>query len=464
VAEIPGARRGKERWLEALLLCAVFALACWLRMLSAAQTVVEMPFRNDAREYVSYAYNTAHWQVYSREPNWLRGIDAAPAPDALRPPAYPYFLRLFLDGRPDDAFVRRVVIAQSFLGMLTVLIGYGVARRLLGWRAALAVALLLALCPQLVVYQSYRLSETLFTLWVGVLVWMLTVYAFAQGRAPRLTAAAMAGALLGASILTRPTLSYLPWALLGLALAVPAWRAHRGAAACALLACLCVTSPWSLRNLQVMGRASDPHLAIATLQGGSYPDFMYDGDPQSYDHPIDVDPRTPQISASMGSVLSEIARKFRSDPITYLRWYLIGKPVALLGWNEVAGWGWVFVYSVLASPFMTHPTVMALSAIMAGMHWPLVLCGLVGMLAVWRPRFAAARGAPATLGLRLISLIYAFVIAVHVAGTPLPRYAVPFRLLSYLLAVVFLAEAATALRQRVRAARAATSAPALRQD
>lgn len=437
------------RVVETLLLLCVLGIAGWLRFLSATETEVEVPIRNDAIEYVSYAYNLDTYGTYSKVPTWSQDNPQQPPPDAMRPPAYPEFLRLFLRGVPDDAFVSRVVDAQAWLGVGTVLLGFFAARRLFGWKPALAVALLLAVCPQFVIYESYLLTETLFTFIVTATTLVAVLALKSESRRSTLIYAALFGFLVGLSALARPTLQYLPPLLFLGALLVPRIGRYRQPALLAVLVFALTFAPWTIRNFEVTGHAADPRLAIATLQGGSYPDFMYNHDPKSYGGPSSSDPRSPEISASMRAILTEIARKFRSDPGEYLYWYLIGKPIAFFSWEEVSGWGWVFIYPVLRSPFLHDPAVRAISAVMTGLHVPLVICALIGMLFLWTPASRRTFDADTLRALRFVSLMFAFVVALHVVGTPLPRYAVPFRLPMYLLSFASILPAVEFLMMRI---------------
>jgi 4-amino-4-deoxy-L-arabinose transferase-like glycosyltransferase len=435
---------------EATILFVVLCIAGWLRYVSATQTLVEVPIRNDAKEYVAYAYNLQRFGVYSKAVTWYLPVGApAPAPDAMRPPAYPAFLLLFLHGQPDLSFINHAVTAQAILGMLIVLAGYLLARPILGWPWAMVVAMLLGTSPQLVIYESYLLTETLYTF--AVTAALLSGTVALRARSPRglWIGAAIFGVLLAFAALIRPTLQHLPFVLLAAALLIPGLRRYRTAALVMSLGFAVTVAPWALRNIAVTGHVSDPRLAIATLQGGSYPDFMYEHDPKTYGGPSTADPRSAQISASVGTVLTEIARKFCASPWEYLRWYLIGKPIAFFSLNEISGWGWVFIYPVLTSPFLHDPAVRFVSAITTGLHWPLVVCAVIGMFAAWSPAARRRLSEQQASALRFVSAVFAFAVALHVVGTPLPRYSVPFRPLFYVLAVYAICVGWTTLKRRL---------------
>jgi 4-amino-4-deoxy-L-arabinose transferase-like glycosyltransferase len=422
--------------LRVLVVLVVLAIAAWLRWVSLAGTEVEVPIRADASEYVAYAYNLKHSGVYSRQVTWRSG--AVPKPDRHRPPGYPLLMLALLDDRPDPAFERRVRVVQAVVGVATVAVGMLAASLLLSFPAAAMVGMLLALSPQLIVLESYLLSETVYAANIALLCLAVAAGFRSTTRRGRSWSAIVTGGLLGLSLLIRPTLFYLPVLLLLAVVLLPRLRQWRLAGVLAVMAAALVYSPWAVHNLRESGRISDPALAIATLQGGSYPGFVYNDDPATFGRPIGHDPRTPEISRSSRTVLAEIARKFAENPSLMLGWYALGKPWYFLGMEEVAGWGWVFVYPVLESPFLSNPTVRAISALMTGLHWPVVLLSIFGILAAWHP--AWTRGLPpgSAHALRTFSILYLFVIAIHVVGTPLPRYAVPFRPVATVLAVFVL--------------------------
>ena len=160
-----------------------------------------------------------------------------------------------------------------------------------------------------------------------------------------------------------------------------------------------------------------------------------------------------------GALSGEIARRFREEPGPHLRWFLVGKPIALWSWNIVQGQGGPFVYEVALSPYYRPGAVAASAYLMRVTHWPLVLLGLAGALLVWLP--SASRSlAPATLiGGRAASLLLLYFLLLHMVLAPYPRYSVPLRPTLYGLAMLAAWVAFDALRTRLRARPATATGP-----
>jgi 4-amino-4-deoxy-L-arabinose transferase-like glycosyltransferase len=422
----PAARKPIPLLLLALVL--VLAFAAHLRLRAANETLVWPPVQGDSVHYVSMAHNMRHLGIVSIDQAWGVDVPVAPKPDALRPPGYPALLAPLIDAQPDYPFLRRALLLQAALGLLTVGLGYLVARPLLPRAGAVAVAALLAISPHLVSLGTSLLTETLFAT-------VVTAFALALVHAARREQARwylLAGVLLGLTALVRPTLQYLP---LVLAPAI-AWLAtrERGRSAGALLLgfALCF-GPWLVRNQVVLGSWSDPRLMSGTLLHGSYPDMMFEGRPETLGFPYRHDPQAESLTTT-GQVLGRIRANFAADPAGTLRWYLVGKPLRMHEWRFVEGAGDVFINSVKHSPYFSRPEFALSHRLMYWLHAPLMALGFAGMLlAIAGGRRRPAE--PAARALALLGLTLAFALAVHVAGFPLARYGVPFRALTFLFAV-----------------------------
>jgi 4-amino-4-deoxy-L-arabinose transferase-like glycosyltransferase len=283
---------------------------------------------------------------------------------------------------------------------------------------------------------TYVLTEGLFT-------FLLTaaLYLGARATAPgsTLRRAALAGAMLGVASLVRPQMQLFPWLLVGLCLAVPAWRAYRKKAAIGLACFLLVTMPWQLRNLGVEHAQGDPDLLVTSLYHGSFPGLMYEDDPRTAGYPYSHDPEATTHSANLPAVLAYIAGGFQQHPMRYSRWYLLGKPALFLSWEDPANAGDIYVFPVTASPFLSEPFFAGLRMFAYWMHWPLALLALGAMLmAAWRPRLLSPIAVQQTT-IRLLALGLGYVLVMHMLGAPYPRYSIPFRPLVYVLAMAALA-------------------------
>jgi hypothetical protein len=238
--------------------------------------------------------------------------------------------------------------------------------------------------------------------------------------------------------MVRPTLDQLPWVAAGLALLVPGLRRYRQRIFCGVLGFVVVMAPWWIRNLGAIGHINDSSLMVQALHHGSYPNFMYNGDPASFGQPYAYDPDTENAEASVGSAISTIVHKFSAEPVRYTYWYLIGKVRFFFDWIVIRAPQDIFTYPELATPFRTNGFFLIVHAVMFGLHWPLVIAGLLGMVLAWTRLPRATLSDLQIKGMRLVSAVLAYAILVHVIGAPFARYSIPFRPVLYLLAALTL--------------------------
>jgi len=410
------------------LFLVVLLFAAHLRLRAAAETVLRPALQGDSIRYVSMAYNLKKFDTLSAVPTWSQPSPAPPAPEAFSPPGYPILLAGLMDGLPDHAFLARALRLQAWLGVLVVLAGFLMARTLLPRGAAIAVAALLAMSPQLVTLGTSLLTEVPFTLAVACFGAAISVAAIREDWRWY----ALAGLALGICALLRPTLQYLP------VLLVPAmlWLStrHRWKACGALLlAYALLLGPLLIRNQVSTGAISDPATMANGLLHGSYPDFMFEGRKESFGYPYRFDPeakaiRTPALA------LARIGGNFAADPLGTARWYLLGKPLRFHDWGFAEASGSIFLNRISASPYLTRTEFVASYHAMHWLHPLLMLLGaaglglaLVGVARREREPQARARG--------LLAITLLFAILLHVATLPFARYAIPFRPLTYLFAL-----------------------------
>ena len=190
---------------------------------------------------------------------------------------------------------------------------------------------------------------------------------------------------------------------------------------------------------------------VNTLAHGSYPRFMYEGRPETYGYPYRYDPNLSQVTKDVPSVLKDIGERFVRYPGTYLSWYLIGKPYYFLSLRDVQSQD-IMIFPASQTPFYPDLKFAVIRRISLGLHWPLMILGLIGAVTlVLRPRWLQVSKS-ALLAARVVGLVVAYSIVFHMVAAPFPRYAIPFRPLIFALALLPLLAAWTAFRLRPRPA------------
>ena len=134
--------------------------------------------------------------------------------------------------------------------------------------------------------------------------------------------------------------------------------------------------PWLVRNLLAIGQLSDPTLVI----NGMYPDFRFQGRPETHGFPDAYDPMSGQLSRSVGALLAEILRRFLETPLAQLEWYLLGKPRTLFDWSCVQGVGEFFIYEPADSPHLRRHAFLVSASLMKVLHTPAMLAAAGGAL------------------------------------------------------------------------------------
>lgn len=442
-----------------IVLAIVLVAALDLRLQSVLHTEMRSPARADAREYVLYAYNLKNFGVYSQTETLQGEPQLPPVPDAKRTPLYPLFLVPFLDKPITFQNIESITIAQAIISTVTVLIVFLLSRTILPVPFALGAAALTALSPHLVTMNVYLLSETLFCFFLVTAIY-LTI---AGLKRENTTLIALAGATLAAASLTHPVATYFVLPLIVFLLVARGWRSARRPVALMLLGFCLVYGPWVARNFVTLESGGDNNLMRIVLRTGAYPDLMYNGDRNSFPFPYKADPNFKETSKDIPSVLAEVTRSFREEPIKQLRWYVVGKPLMLYSWDMMEGQtidqrGDVFTYTVISSPYFYLPHFRLTHAFMRITHLLFVSLMLVGICAIWLPAIRSYVPDSGVFALRIVSLLLLYHLAIMVIGVPISRYSIPMRPFMYVIAMVPLLIAGERLWARHKARRAALAA------
>jgi hypothetical protein len=167
-----------------------------------------------------------------------------------------------------------------------------------------------------------------------------------------------------------------------------------------------------------------------------YPNLIYNNDSKTYGFPNRFDPTWGQ-RRDAPSVLKEISRRFKNEPLKYIRWYIVGKPAMFFSWDIIVGMGDVFIYPVFTSPYHNPNGFFSLThRVMKSLHGLLTVLALVTSIFLWFPIAKKMLTVEGLIVARFISLLMLYFILVHIAGTPLPRYSVPLRPFIYGLSLL----------------------------
>ena len=243
---------------------------------------------------------------------------------AYRPPVYPAWTGLWyalLGPSPT-----RVALVQAPLAGLTVVLTFALARRLLGRRAALAVAWVTALNPFVWEWFGLLYTEALaIPLVTGTLLLVLD-------RPPTTRLAVGVGALLGAGLLLRPTSFFVVAAVLVAFFLATGWRRAASLGAVAVGAALLVVAPWSIRNYVV----TDAFIPLSAQDGALLGTFN-ETSANDPDFPYAWRPNTPEnIAMLAGPVLDDA--EYRRRQMQLGLDYVEEHPSAVAGafwWNGV---------------------------------------------------------------------------------------------------------------------------------
>jgi 4-amino-4-deoxy-L-arabinose transferase-like glycosyltransferase len=444
VSDGAGQPRTPKSQVPRLLLALLLTLSAYVQLTVWTKTIVHAPLSADAKEYFSYAWNLHEHRMYSWEPTWIDGSTPR-QPDKVRTPGYPLLLLLLGKPQPNEDWASRFGLMQAAMTVGIVLFSYLLARRMAGWKWGLACGLLVATDPFVSNMAVYLLTETSFA-FLLLAAFLASLRALDEGAHRGWTIAA--GLCWGACSLVRPTTQFLLPTLLAGALLVPAWRRWRGSAALATLAFALVMAPWFIRNLSLPPSPPGQSLMVNSIVHGSYPDFMYEDQPETRGFPYRFDPAVPAIERDLGTALHHVAGLFAQRPLRYAHWYLLGKPYYFLSLENVQAFD-IQIYQLDKSPWYDRPSFLLAGLASRALHWPLTLLALAVAVSLPASRRLRTRLAPGALqAAALAALVFGYAIAMHMVAAPFPRYAIPFRPLVYALALLALGLSWQAWRSR----------------
>ena len=257
-------------------------IGCFLRLIF----VLKLPSSaGDTALYETLASNWVRHRVYGIP------INDVLTPVDIRMPGYPGYLALIqaFTGLSGEAARFWVMLGQVFLDLGCCLVIAELARRCSGrnesgWRIRRIALWLAVLCPFTANYTAAPLTETLTILWTALALMCLlpmvnpeqatgetSKWLRSSRRSKFLRAAFLAGIFTGMATLSRPESPLLLVSCLPVVLWVTFFRGHfaRGvrATVLAVLACILVLLPWTIRNAMTLHEFQPLTPRYATLPG-----------------------------------------------------------------------------------------------------------------------------------------------------------------------------------------------------
>ncbi len=164
--------------------------------------------------------------------------------DSYRAPFYPYLLSLIYYVTSGDPY-RLTTLIQSFLSALTCVFIFLLAANVWNRKIGITAGILAVCCPDLILYNSYLLTEVIFMFVMVIVIWYL------YKANDKTISWILAAILLGLSALTRPTvILFLPFILLWFYLKK---KLKFYKLVIFPLITFAVILPWTMRNYQVNG-------------------------------------------------------------------------------------------------------------------------------------------------------------------------------------------------------------------
>jgi len=419
-----------------LLLIVIIAYGVLGRWAVVENTVVDHPIRADAAQYFLYAKNLSTVSTYSRDQTPNDGLQK----DAFISPGFPFFASLFYQGDNMNS-VTPVLKAQTVLQCLAFLVITIFCWWLFGAWASVVISLLMWTHPAFMSINTYYLTESLF---LSSLVMVIAFFSLALKNPYSVIMGLLLGISVALTALIRPTMEF--YFLFLLMLILFRFRYYFQHIWLALVAFIIIIVSWKLRNYFAIGSFSDPHLMIAALYTGSYPDFMYNNIPESHGFPYRFDPMVNQYYEGVGKTLQLIWQRVIEQPLQYIYWYLAGKQFYLWQWNILAGAGDVFIYPVISSPIKYQADLQFWSNVHQILNAPIMLIGVLYSY------FIVAKNLIKKIPIDIkfiIASIIVYASLFHAIVAPFPRYGIPFKVLVIIAFVLFIQSVTVQIKNRM---------------
>jgi 4-amino-4-deoxy-L-arabinose transferase-like glycosyltransferase len=430
-------------WKDFALICLVFVIALSVRSYHHSHLESEITtyyLGSDSAEYYHGALNLLHHRTFSI----AKPTNLPPKPDAIRAPGYPIFLVPFIYVHKSlDKIWLNVISFQAFLGSLIAIMSFILARSVLNRVWAIIAGFLTALSPHLIASEIFLVTETLYTFFL-VLANLLFCL-FLEKR--KFSTLFFLGIALGISILIRPI-----GILLGLffvAILIMDNESGKFLSANIVAKRILIFSlgfflsigPFFIRNYIVLGQTfPESNRGWESIVDGSYINFT-NKDLAFYGVPYRDDPENNLMKNDKKYFFKTMRDRIVSQPIPYLKWYLVDKILSSWEWDIAvnSGWGNVYIYRLKMHGFYEYKILSYIYNFSKLLHKPLVwLCFLTfPFLMLYYCKNKILPKQYVNLLPLLATVVYFNLLMIVIF--PLPRYTLPLRPFCYILAITNIA-------------------------
>lgn len=410
-------------------LLAIFVVSLIVRLEYRDSLVIDIPVMGDAYSFYSYAYNMVKHNVFSKEPTF--NSDKTPEPDSFYPPGFPFLLSSALRiGGLSKGFYPIATLYNAFLGASIAPMIFYLCMQFMPIRFSVGASIMTIFSPHLISIGGYLLTETLFTF----LITSSLVCIIIGLKNRSLVYCSISGFLMGLAYLTNPIILFFPFILACCiyfkeikstvqnrirVFLVPTTY---------LLFFIIVIGCLETRNyLSVTHNApSATNRAIINLMNGLYPDYhdaFIKGIYKNPDYSMNKD--IIKADGSLKKALYIIIRKIIENPVKYISWYLIQKPLLFWSWNIHMGNGDVYVYPIKQSLFTISPFFNGIKCLFKYFNPLFIFVNSIGMVLFITQIFIKSKTLDIHLLLIVILIVYSTLM--YTIFYPDPRYSIPFR-------------------------------------
>jgi 4-amino-4-deoxy-L-arabinose transferase-like glycosyltransferase len=393
----------------------IFLVALLMRLSYGLSAEHDVPLRADAYKYAMIGINLAESGTYS--------YDESGATSKLITPGYPMIVAFFVSLFDDFSSAYIAILAfQILLSSFVAVLTYLISIRFLNNLAAVIVAGAVAISPHLIISSSYFLTETThsFSLILSIYLLLLAVEKRVLGIA------ILAGLAFGYSALIRPAVLLFPIPLV----AIIWWKYHSGinlrVALCFIVATFLVWTPWQLWEADTEESNVRQVLAL-----GAYPNMIHES-PELRGFPYQEDPEFELMQADWANVRSVLSQRFSQRPLTYLEWYLVGKPIMLWSAWAIQGQGGPYIYPIISSIYSENRVYSFSLLLMMKVHTIIFLIAFIAIVSGLLRLFLMNKDVHFII--TTLTLFVLYHTAVHMVLAPLPRFSFPYYPILFMLA------------------------------